>query len=69
MDDFTRSLNENMKDSEFRKEWDVLEPDEFWTIRNELYLSMLDRSMAEAEEDNVIVKTIDELEEYEKTQA
>ena len=68
MDDFTRSLNENMKDPEFRKEWDVLEP-EFRTIRNELYLSMLDRSMAEAEEDNVIVKTIDELEEYEKTQA
>ena len=55
MDDFTRSLNENMKDPEFR------------TIRNELYLSMLDRSMAEAEEGNVIVKTIDELEEYEKT--
>ena len=68
MDDFTRSLNENMKDPEFRKGWDVLEP-EFRTIRNELYLSMLDRSMAEAEEDNVIVKTIDELEEYEKTQA
>ena len=66
MDDFTRSLNENMKDPEFRKEWDVLEP-EFRTIRNELYLSMLDRSMAEAEEGNVIVKTIDELEEYEKT--
>ena len=68
MDDFTRSLNENMKDPEFRKKWDVLEP-EFRTIRNELYLSMLDRSMAEAEEGNVIVKTIDELEEYEKTQA
>ena len=66
MDDFTRSLIENMKDPEFRKEWDVLEPDEFRTIRNELYLSMLDRSMAEAEEDNVIVKTINELEEYER---
>ena len=67
MDDFTRLLIENMKDSEFRKEWNALEP-EFRKIRNELYLSMLDRSMAEAEGGNVIVKTIDELEEYEKTQ-
>ena len=67
MDDFTMSLNENMKDSGFRKEWNALEP-EFRKIRNELYLSMLDRSMAEAEGGNVIVKTIDELEEYEKTQ-
>ena len=67
MDDFTRSLSENMKDSGFRKEWNALEP-EFRKIRNELYLSMLDRSMAEAEGGNVIVKTIDELEEYEKTQ-
>jgi hypothetical protein len=56
MDDFTRSLSENMNDSEFRK------------IRNELYLSMLARSMAEAEEGNVIVKTIDDLEEYERSQ-
>ena len=67
MDDFTRSLSENMKDSGFRKEWNALEP-EFRKIRNELYLSMLDRSMSEAEVGNVIVKTIDELEEYEKTQ-
>ena len=67
MDDFTMSLNENMKDSGFRKEWNALEP-EFRKIRNELYLSMLDRSMAEAEGGNVIVKTIDDLEEYEKTQ-
>ena len=65
MDDFTRSLIENMKDPGFRKEWNALEP-EFREIRNELYLSMLDRSMAEAEEDNVIVKTINELEEYER---
>ncbi len=56
MNDSPRLLNEELKDPEFRK------------IRNELYLSMLDRSMAEAEEGNVIVKTIEELEEYERPQ-
>jgi hypothetical protein len=56
MNDSPRLLNEELKDSEFRK------------IRNELYLSMLDRSMSEAEEGNIIVKTIDDLEEYERSQ-
>lgn len=27
MDDFTKTLNEQLKDPEFKKEWDVLQPE------------------------------------------
>ena len=60
----SRPKNENvvmMSEKEYNELVEILK-----SIRNKEYLAMIDESMAQAEAGKFVMKSIDELEEYEK---